>query len=89
MVDSIGGVGVLHGDAHPEIVGPVELGGDPLETACPLGEHLVRVLGVSRMTSKTRLMKSSGTRAWNRSLIEFTNTTLEPDHRFGSDRDLW
>ena len=39
---------------------------------------------MSRQTSNTSRMKSSGTRAWNRSLIEFTNTTRELRHRRGS-----
>jgi hypothetical protein len=39
--------------------------------------------GVSAMTLNTRLTNSSGTRAWNRSLIELTNTSRGSRHRNG------
>lgn len=50
-----------------------------------LGEHLIGVLRVAAMTAKTSRMNDSGTRAWNRSLIEFTNATRGERQVYGSD----
>jgi hypothetical protein len=40
--------------------------------------------GVESMTLNARPMNSAGTSLWNRSLIEFTNTTRGLRHRSGS-----
>src|SRR5437667_8712797 len=46
--------------------------------------------GVAAITAKTRRTKLTGTRAWNRSLMELTKTTRGSRHRYGNARsDSW
>ncbi len=42
---------------------------------------------MSAITANTCLMNGRGTRAWNRSLIEFTNTVRGVLHAYGSNSD--